>query len=760
MPELIKASGTKRFFCSILLFMLVTDIFVFIDMPVFRQVTGFLFLTSVPGLLILYILKLNNLGLTEKFVLSVGLSISFSMFAGLLINSVCPLFDYNRPLSTNCLLISFNIIILILAIVACFRNRNTLVFPDSRLKILRLSTEEKTFLLLPAFFPLLSILGMRIMNTTDNNAMLMALLFLIPAYTIFVAIKHKQVPDRVYPPMIFLTSISLVLLLGLRSNHIIGADAHTEYYLFQQTFFNGQWQILLNSTLDSCLSISILPTIYQFFLNINSEYLFKILYPLLFSISPLVVYLISRKYIGSFYAFLASLFFMSQSIFLGTAHSPRTNMAILFFALAIGVLFHDGLSELNKKLLFIIFAVSCIVSHYSTTYIFFFVLLLTWIGMEIIPKILPHRKRLAVSSGNHGSGGGSPNLSQNGEILSGATNVSGTTAVSITQSQLKKGITIAIVALFFMVLFFWYSQVTGAAFNVGVGFITATLRSLQDFFILESRGTGVALAFGAGLGAKGIPYQITFIFSWLTIAFIAIGVLTTLFRYRHAVAFPGGRESQHTEFLSQKFDAEFFVVSLVCSAILVAAVALPFVFVGYGMDRVYCQMMTVLSPFFVIGGIMVARFLRAKWAYLVIVIVLIPYFMCNTGTMYQVFGVPQEITLNSKGQNYDVMYVHEQETYAAKWLKEHVREDARIYADWYGGSRLVSQGGIRSTVYPKAFIEEGKPLGKGYIYLRYCGAVDGKVMDSNYQWHYLIDYQNEFAKRPLIYSNGGSQVWR
>jgi uncharacterized membrane protein len=67
----------------------------------------------------------------------------------------------------------------------------------------------------------------------------------------------------------------------------------------------------------------------------------------------------------------------------------------------------------------------------------------------------------------------------------------------------------------------------------------------------------------------------------LTIAFIAIGVLTTLFRYRHAVAFPGGRESQHTEFLSQKFDAEFFVFSLVCSAILVAAVALPFVFVGY-----------------------------------------------------------------------------------------------------------------------------------------------------------------------------------
>ncbi|MFC2002760.1 hypothetical protein ACFLV4_02285 [Chloroflexota bacterium] len=62
------------------------------------------------------------------------------------------------------------------------------------------------------------------------------------------------------------------------------------------------------------------------------------------------------------------------------------------------------------------------------------------------------------------------------------------------------------------------------------------------------------------------------------------------------------------------------------------------------------------------------------------------------------------------------MFVHDQETYAAKWLKIYAEGETKIYADWYGGSRLVSQGGIRSSAYQGAFIEENKPLGEDYIY--------------------------------------------
>lgn len=151
MPSSPRNSSAKRFLLFTLLFLVATDLSIFLDIPVYRQFLGFVFFTSVPGLLILHILKLSKLGLTEKIVLSVGLSISFLMFAGLAINWIYPVFGYDRPLSTNSLLISFSVIILILAIIAHFRNRDTFRLSGSGLKAFRLSTKEKAFLLLPAF---------------------------------------------------------------------------------------------------------------------------------------------------------------------------------------------------------------------------------------------------------------------------------------------------------------------------------------------------------------------------------------------------------------------------------------------------------------------------------------------------------------------------------------------------------------------------------------------------------------------------------
>ena len=146
----------------------------------------------------------------------------------------------------------------------------------------------------PVLFPALSIFGMHIMNTTDNNILLMFLLFLIPTYVAFVCFLNYKFPNRLYPVVIFLISISLLLLLSLRSNHIIGMDAHTEYYFFRTTLNNLHWGAFGHSTLDACLAISLLPTIYQSILNTSTEFLYKVLHSLLYPVSPLVVYIISK----------------------------------------------------------------------------------------------------------------------------------------------------------------------------------------------------------------------------------------------------------------------------------------------------------------------------------------------------------------------------------------------------------------------------------------------------------------------------------
>jgi len=734
-----------KWFSPIIAIIALTNIACLLDIPVLRQITGFVFLIFVPGFLILLVLRLNRLPLLEKIVLTVGLSVAFTMFFGLALNASLLAIGYTRPLSIVSLLISFSLVAIILAVIAYIRNKGS----TFSLSGPRLTIKEKVFLIVPALFPLLSIAGTRVMNLTDNNVVLMTLLLLIPAYVILISFYQRKVPQGIYPCLIYSIGISLLLILALRSNHIVGSDIHEWYYNYQVTLDNLHWSILGPGILDACLSISLLPAIYQIFLNINPEYLFKLLYPLLFSVSPLVVFIISKKYIGSFYAFLASLLFMAQYTFLWTAGISNTNIAILFFGLSMMVIFYDGIGEVNRRLLLIIFAASCIVSHYSTSYVFLFVLLLTWIGMLIIPRILHREKKAPISPENTIAGDTPSNSSSDEAIPESAADTSQSTGLSIPHSQLKRNITFTFFVLFLILLFFWYSQITIGAFNVGVKFIRQTLENLSQWFLLEARGSSVTSAMGENINT--IPQYIRLIVSWLTVAFIATGVLSTLARYRRMVAIPNrGRTSP--DFLSSKFETEYLALSLACGAALVFSIVLPYVSVGYSTERIYFQALTVLSLFFVIGGIMIARWIRTRPHWLIL-LVLLPFFMCTTGTMYQIFGIPASMTLNSTGREYEQWCIYEQESYAAKWLKEHREEGVKIYTNYRTPQLLLaSQGNIPPSfdLYLIPHYEKGKEI-SGYVYLR--------QLDIN-EYNFTAEYPGIFTGKNKIYVNNGSEIYR
>ena len=703
---------------------LLTDLAILLDIPYIRQILGFLFLTILPGLLILQILKLNKQRFTEKFVLTVGLSISFLMFFGLLLNKLSLGFGYKTPLSTVPLLVSFNLATIALILVAYRMNKDA-VFS---LPNIELSTSEKAFLIVPILFPALSIFGTYFMNTTNNNIILMFLLFLIPIYVTFVCFFNHKFPARIYPLVIFLIGISLILMKALRFNHIYGMDAHTEYYLFQTTLDNLHWGISEHSTLDACLSISLLPTIYQLFLKVNPEIFFNVFYVILYSLTPLIVFVISKKYIGDFYGFLASIFFMFQARFIFAVGGARTNVAMFFFALAMMTLFSAKIDPLKKRILFIVFMASCMVSHYSTTYIFFFIMLGTFIGIELLSK----------------------------------------------KYTVKKEISLIIVILFFAMIFFWYSQVTVAAFNSGVEFIEATFKNLHKFFVLESRGGADALL-GKDIMEKGIPHKIQFVFTWLTFTFIGIGIITLIRRYKE-MSFPELNFKKPDFLLKDKFEVVYFVIALACAGLLVIMIALPVVAVGYSLDRLYAVAITILSVFFVIGGIIVAKYLNKLLAvlqgkastnntsqvltYLIILLVLIPYFLCVTGVMYNLFGVPRAIILNSEGERYDTLYVHDQESYGAKWLANYAEQkNIRIYTDFVGDRRLISQGGFSPRVIDRRALTDDRDIEiKGYMYMRYYNVVDDKLSKKHHEEYNMTEYSDKFVGKGKIYNNGGAEI--
>ena len=258
---------------------------------------------------------------------------------------------------------------------------------------------------------------------------------------------------------------------------------------------------------------------------------------------------------------------------------------------------------------------------------------------------------------------------------------------------------------------------------------------------------------------KGIPQQINFVLAWLTILLVAIGVLSTIFRYRRMVSTAHSGYSQ-PNFLQSKIDTEFFVLSLACGALLALSSILPMLLQYYSSDRLYFQMMVVLSPFLVIGGITIAQFLKSRPQWIILAI-LIPYFMCTTGTMYQLFDFPKAATLNSEGEVYDLYYVHEQESAAVKWLRDNGEvPETVIYTGWGGVFKLITQAGITENVDMWALGAQARRMGEGYIYLTYFNMTRGRMMLRTNEYHDTAEFQDEMLIRNRIYASSGSEIYR
>jgi uncharacterized membrane protein len=482
-----------------------------------------------------------------------------------------------------------------------------------------------------------------------------------------------------------------------------------------------------------------------------AEFLYKILHSVLCSVLPVIIYVIAKKYVKEGYAFLASMYFMSNHVFFWTGFNGRANTAILFFAFAMMVLFNDRIEPLKKRILFIIFMAACMVSHYANTYIFFFVMLGTLVGMEILSK----------------------------------------------KYHCKKEISLTVVILFFAMIFFWYSQVTESAFNVGISFISTTTRSLNDFFLIEMRSGPAQALLGKGVVQENIVHKIHWILTWITFAFIGIGVATLIRRYKE-MSFPE-LNFKKPDFLKDKFEVVYFVLVLACSGLLVAILAIPHLSKGYGLGRSYPLASAILAVFFVIGGIILSKHFLSKErtcakkecnssfgkaflskkrfvlkekqksstkntlqgrAYFIILLVLIPYFLCITGAMYNISGDRDSIILNSEGGGYEWAYVHDQESCALKWFGNyaHVKGQKIYLAGFQGYGRVRSQGGIWKESIDTGSFSADKEI-TGYIYLGYYNIIYGKVRDSTGA-HFMSEYSDKFVGKKRIYDNGGSEVWR
>lgn len=690
---------SKEGFALIISLLLLADVVILLNIPILRQILGVFCYAFLPGMLILFILKLDKIAFLKKVVLACPLSLIFSIFFGMLIDNLYYSLGYPTPLSTISLVISFSAIIISFSVIGYKINREAFSFdiqPD-----LKLSSAEKAFLIVPVILLPVSIFGINFMNISGNNIVLLFILLMIPCYVALISILNQRIPKRIYPITISMISASLVLMYALRSDHIWGADVNTEYYLFRMILQDLHWSLLGTTTLNACLVDTILPVIYQSILNVsNEEYFFKLFYPLIVSTVPLIIFIIFKKYVDDQYAFLAAFFFMCQKTFLRVEANPRTTMAIFFVALAIMVFFSEDIKGIAKRFLFITFIMSVIVSHYSTAYEFFFVMVISMILMNLFERGFNWKS--------------------------------------------ENKITLTTIFLFFSSMFFWYSQIIEETFNNAVDRISRVFISLTEFYVAEARASQALL--GDYVLTVGIPHKIEYIASWSVLILIGIGLITIIINYKKMVSIPGFEDSKES-FLKRKFETGFLAMTLAFGGLLFASVAVPYL--DYSTIRVFIFTVIILSGSLIVGGITTSKFLKVP-RYLVIVLVLTLFFLSTTGWTYHMVGISREFYLSSKGEPYEQGYIPDQESVSAKWLKKYGEEDLKIFND--RGNVLLTQGLIPHDRFSRGCNE--------YVYFGYRNVVDGKIR-AHRQDYNLTEwvFYPQILEKSKIYSNGGSEIY-
>ncbi len=352
--------GKKTLFSLLLGFDLLANMLELTHVNFLYTTTLISFCTYIllPGFLISLILRIRKLSFWENLLFIVGLSIAFLEFGGLLLNILLPLFGVENPLAFQNIVFGFDIYILLLFIFAWIRTK-----------------------------PVLATLGAIVLNNGGSNILTLILLGAIAVYSLLLVLFRDKIAVDLYPYAIFFIGIASLFTTSLRSWYISGHDIEIEFYVFQLTNTHHIWNMaFFQDTYNACLSITILPTILTNLLAIPDMYVYKVIFQILFATSPVLVFFIVRNYTTPVFAFLSAFLFMSfPTFFSDMPMLNRQEIGFIFFGLALYMMLERNrtqqfstksgilpLSELSfsmRRILFIIFALSVIVSHYSTNFV-------------------------------------------------------------------------------------------------------------------------------------------------------------------------------------------------------------------------------------------------------------------------------------------------------------------------------------------------------------------------------------------------------
>jgi uncharacterized membrane protein len=676
------------------------------DVPIDRQVLGFIYFTFLSGFILLKLLKIEKVDGVEMVILSLGLSVAFLMISGLLTNEFCFLVSVSRPLSLFPLMIVLNSLVLIAGVLVYLKNEDVGIWKIQNVK-------KSHFGLFFLCLPILSIVGAMYVNVYRSNLVLLFTIVAIPVLFVAVVLSKRFLSSNLYPFAVLMIAIALLYHSSLISNYIVpfGSDVPGEYFLFRVTEGNAHWSSVLPSFFgvwlgryNTMLSITVLPTIYSVLLKFDSIWMFKLLFPLIFAFVPLGLYQVWQTYVSKKYAFISAFLFMAQYTFYTEMLGLNRQMiGELFFVLLLLVMVNKGMKPASKMVCFMVFSFALVVSHYALAAIFLFFISFALVALFVLKR--PSRN-----------------------------------------------ITVGMVVFFFVVMFAWYIYTSGAAtFDSILEVGDYVYRQIGDFFNPAARGETVL----RGLGLEVPPTvwnAISRFFAYLTEALIVLGFVGLV-----------------TKRVRARMENEFFIFSLIGMAFLAMLILVPGLANTLNMTRFYHVLLFFLAPFFVLGGeFIVGLFSRREREFFVsalLLVVLVPYFLFQTNFVYEVVGGDSwSVPLSGYRMSALRLYGHYGFTdaysvFGARWLSETVDvDDSVFYSD--DASRLYVLIAYGLIVLGKYSLNNVTVVaGNGVVYLSTLNVVYGVVPSGQLSWN-TSELSFIFDDLSLIYNNEQCVVYQ
>jgi len=700
-----------------------------------------------------------------RVLVAVGFTLSMDMAVALLINTVLPPLGDIRPLSRVPLALGAALAVLLVA--WCVRP------PEHTARsAARRAPGLATVLVLGVVSLVLAVAGaIRLNNGLGSATGVLALVSMALLIGQLLR-RRRRYPDAVLELGLFFAAAALLLLTSLRGWYITGHDIQREYEVFQLASGASRWQIsAFRDPYNACMSITVLPTAFNRLTGISGLYVFKVVFPLLFALTPPMIHRSARNVAQRVIALLASVYFMAfPTFFTDMTYLARQEIAFVILGGAVVVLTDTARPLRQRRVVFTALLGGVVLSHYSTTFVVVMVLGLAF-ATDLLWRLLARYRRwgraepalvtwwiVAVVAAaavlwtgplTGTSGQLTSTLSITAQNLVDPSHVE--SGSSDTGYSILGGTTVT-------------PQQRLAQYQQDILGLTASDRANGEYLPLTAVDaypvTAVSepdlplTALGRGLQRAGIPVGTanqlarTFAADMLQVLLL-VGLAVCIWVRRHR-AFRPSRDQ----------------VTLTVGALGVIGLltVLPQLSVDYGVLRAFQQGLFFFGPFLAAGSVWLFRWTR-RWAVPLASALAVVFFLDLTGAIPQVIGgYPPQLNLNNAGQYYDIYYVQPQERSAIDWLETRTNADQRqniqseVQTDRYTFSRLQTliRGRALDDIYP-TLIGTDSYVFLGSTTVRKDEATtfyQGDLVTYRYPLGLLNSMKNE------IYSSNGAEVYR